>query len=686
MVTDRGRGVDTPAPPERERQPILTADPLGLVVGRLPNPRRSGDGFTDRCPAHDDRSPSLSVGPGVDRAVVLRCFRDCPPEAILRALHFGDDEVRAILAARRDGTVSSASSSYRAQRSGPAGLTVAELARAKGLPEHELRAFGLRDAIGRRAVEIPYLDVTGRVLFVRTRTPSKTLQPAGIPLSPYGLDQLDAWRSADVRLMVEGESDCWTGRHHDVAVLGLPGANSAGSLQLDDVAGADRLYVVQEPDAGGPTFYTGIRKRLTELGWDGELYAIGLAYQGRRIKDLSDLHLAVGGDRPAFAEALAEAIAAAVLVDPEADQPTVWADEEEDLAAQLAAARARVAELEAMASIGSDGAEGCIACQERKAEEREQRTWDLMRKRGGWALNPATVIRSYARAAEAAISQGRATTALACEETSRLTGVSKPGITRTHHYLEALQRDPEIGPTLPFRIFRPEKPGDYHRPWWIAVNHDEQGQPIATTTSDMAEIFAKINLPKLNPDTQGDGSHGGARWRCPKAQHAEYGVIETVRRFFRCAAPGCSEQWEAALEVIPHGVPDQEEFHDETGPEDVQEALPLFATDEVEIGGDRYAVEVQGEDAGDQFHHETRSFHGDAPKSLTRRRHRETGPLIRVSMVSREDQELAAGPHYQGEAPPEDPLPPPEPAPLPIAPRSHIARAFRPRAIAGGDE
>lgn len=422
-----------------------------------------------------------------------------------------------------------------------------------------------------------------------------------------------------------------------------------------------------------------------------------------------------GGDERAATRALAERYG----MERPPDDGIVWANrdgdtwtgepetvvaaiaDEEDLAAMLAAARARIAELEAKVATGSDGAEGCLTCQQREADDREQRAWELMRKRGGWAPNPAAIIRSYAQVAEAAIAQGRASRALSCDDTSRITGVSKPGITRAHHYLDALQRDPEIGPTLPFHIYRPEKPGDYHRPWWVAVNCDETGQPIARTTAAMAAIFAGISLPKLNPNTQGDGRHGGARWRCSRVQHAQYGVIETVRRFFRCAAPGCSEHWEAETEVISHGVPDQEELHDETGPEDVQEALPFAADDasdssqfhdetgpddEVEIGGDRYAVAVQGEDAGDQFHDETGSFHGDAPEYLIRRRHHETGPLIPVSMVSREDMEAAAGPRYWGELPPDESEPPPPPPPLPLAPRSHIARAFLPRAIAGGDE
>jgi hypothetical protein len=39
-----------------------------------------------RCPAHEDRSPSLSFAEGADGRVVLFCHAGCEPEAVVRAL------------------------------------------------------------------------------------------------------------------------------------------------------------------------------------------------------------------------------------------------------------------------------------------------------------------------------------------------------------------------------------------------------------------------------------------------------------------------------------------------------------------------------------------------------------------------------------------------------------------------
>ena len=54
------------------------------VARRLdPNARRSGDEWAVRCPAHDDRTASASVGYGRDGRVLVHCHAGCTPEAML---------------------------------------------------------------------------------------------------------------------------------------------------------------------------------------------------------------------------------------------------------------------------------------------------------------------------------------------------------------------------------------------------------------------------------------------------------------------------------------------------------------------------------------------------------------------------------------------------------------------------
>lgn len=50
-----------------------------------PKAKRSGNGWIDHCPAHDDRTPSLSISTGPDGRLRLKCFAGCSYEAILEA-------------------------------------------------------------------------------------------------------------------------------------------------------------------------------------------------------------------------------------------------------------------------------------------------------------------------------------------------------------------------------------------------------------------------------------------------------------------------------------------------------------------------------------------------------------------------------------------------------------------------
>ena len=56
------------------------------VLERLESVRRSGSGWTAKCPAHEDRSPSLSIAEGRDGRCLLRCFAGCEPDQIVRAI------------------------------------------------------------------------------------------------------------------------------------------------------------------------------------------------------------------------------------------------------------------------------------------------------------------------------------------------------------------------------------------------------------------------------------------------------------------------------------------------------------------------------------------------------------------------------------------------------------------------
>lgn len=58
---------------------------LDDLLSRLDSVRQRGNRWAARCPAHADRTPSLSISEG-DKGLLLRCFAGCPLEEICSAL------------------------------------------------------------------------------------------------------------------------------------------------------------------------------------------------------------------------------------------------------------------------------------------------------------------------------------------------------------------------------------------------------------------------------------------------------------------------------------------------------------------------------------------------------------------------------------------------------------------------
>lgn len=65
----------------------MTARPVETVLSRLRGVREVGPGrWTALCPAHEDRSPSLSIRETSNGTVLLKCHAGCPTAAVLTAL------------------------------------------------------------------------------------------------------------------------------------------------------------------------------------------------------------------------------------------------------------------------------------------------------------------------------------------------------------------------------------------------------------------------------------------------------------------------------------------------------------------------------------------------------------------------------------------------------------------------
>ncbi len=61
----------------------MTADTIATALGG----RKAGSGWSARCPAHDDRTPSLSLRETPDGTVLVHCHAGCEQDEVIRHLH-----------------------------------------------------------------------------------------------------------------------------------------------------------------------------------------------------------------------------------------------------------------------------------------------------------------------------------------------------------------------------------------------------------------------------------------------------------------------------------------------------------------------------------------------------------------------------------------------------------------------
>jgi hypothetical protein len=256
---------------------IGTAPPaVQRVLERVDRVKPSGAGWSARCPAHDDRSASLSINEGDDGKVLLHCFAGCPPEAIVaktgltmahlfrgrepaqRGRGLGRARQRgATPTGKREGGQSTPRRNSATAQLPPAGCTLAQYAEAKSVKVDFLRPLGLEDVsyLGRPALKIPYLDRDRRVVAVQFRIAldgeDRFRWRSGDRPSLYGLWKLDeAVRKGRVTL-VEGASDCHTLWCCEEPAIGLPGASSWREEWAHVFERIPVIYVVVEPDRGG---------------------------------------------------------------------------------------------------------------------------------------------------------------------------------------------------------------------------------------------------------------------------------------------------------------------------------------------------------------------------------------------------------------------------------------------------
>src|SRR5208337_4575347 len=252
---------------------------------RIPGRKlKASNGFLAFCPGHDNtKTQSLSVSRGNDRILVNCKGAGCTAETIVTAMGLSLADLFYQPRSNSNGTPPRV------------GLTLDAFAKAKGFTIDFLSQHGIHE--DESALVFRYLTLDGQKaarqrLRLSLAGDKKFLwsKADGRPI-PYGLWRLDEERKRGVRELVlcEGESDALTFWLHNIAAIGVPGADMCSILAEPHVRGFSTIIICKEPDQGGETFVKGIAGRLAELRFAGTVKVV--EYSKADVKDASDLHV-----------------------------------------------------------------------------------------------------------------------------------------------------------------------------------------------------------------------------------------------------------------------------------------------------------------------------------------------------------------------------------------------------------
>ncbi|MFG3340565.1 AAA family ATPase [Glycomyces sp. NPDC048151] len=231
-----------------------------IVLPKLDRVQKTADGFTARCPAHEDNSPSLSLTYGTTHPVIFNCHAGCAPEDILKAL----------------------------------GLEWADLSAPK---EERAQRFGKTEIIS----TYDYLDEHGELLFQVCRLQPKSFRqrkPDGrggwdwrlgdTPRVLYRLPEVvKAVAAGELVWIVEGEKDVHAVEHAGMVATCNPGGAGKWLLEYSEVFRDAAVAICADADKPGRAHARMVAEALAKV--DCEV----TVYEAPNHKDIAD-HLGAG--------------------------------------------------------------------------------------------------------------------------------------------------------------------------------------------------------------------------------------------------------------------------------------------------------------------------------------------------------------------------------------------------------
>lgn len=156
----------------------MTAEVIAKALGG----RKAGCGWTARCPAHDDRTPSLSIRDANNDKVLVRCHAGCDQESVIAALRgrglWGENSSRSSLWTARSKPVEAEPDREDAKRT-QAALAIWRSARAA-------QATPIEVYLVSRGLQLPPSDALR--FHIALKHPSGGFWPAMVALVTNGVD------------------------------------------------------------------------------------------------------------------------------------------------------------------------------------------------------------------------------------------------------------------------------------------------------------------------------------------------------------------------------------------------------------------------------------------------------------------------------------------------------------------
>jgi hypothetical protein len=233
-------------------------------LSHFPDAKRSGNGWTARCPAHEDSTPSLSITEKPDR-ILICCHAGCTQDAICDRL----------------------------------GLKLADLFTGNG-----------NGSPARIVAQYPYLDASGKLLFevvrfdpkdFRQRRPDATAldgwawNTRGVQKVLFRLPEiLRAIQSDKFIFICEGEKDVLAMVQRGLVATCNPGGSGKWQDSFSETLRGARVVILPDKDAPGTAHAALVASKLHGIAKSVRVIELPDA-NGKAVKDAADF-FAAGGD------------------------------------------------------------------------------------------------------------------------------------------------------------------------------------------------------------------------------------------------------------------------------------------------------------------------------------------------------------------------------------------------------